>query len=436
MVSNIKTVIIIVLCILINSLCYADIQYDDLSNTINEGITIPIKGMTEIMNEGITIVDKDLNVAEIRTKDTTIYINKFTQSAKDTVTLSIGSIEQTKQICFNYPVNANKIKLEAYDMDEYGVLKRLDGVKGLYSDCFYNLSISLDDIYYNINYLGYDTIKYDIVTDYTKLDPYVIGSLAFNIYLGFYIPFNGNSNVQYSSRVSTIPSTGLRYSDVEDYISYTNYGGDDPTLAYDDIWNTANAITQACTSGLYTDFIFRYNRTLNDTGMVLQKYDSVSGGCSGSAIGSGYTNISISSSCFSYNAAYVQVKIHQWASASTFAGLDYYCLGASGYELLYQSYYQNSASCSCTGGSESSLYETAVWISNSSSFNAYNNTLPKTSLVYTMNLTQGYDFYFYGPDSTSGMKNIINASENISQVNVTFNISGAYFNGSAYMVIQ
>ena len=357
------------------------------------------------------------DTAAIVANNQDIIIQNFEAKSGEAVSLDIKSDEIIDTICFSFPVSTKKVSIQSISGKED--LKSYERVYDT-AICYEGIVLS-DTLSYRPIYNGKDTIKYNISYRDTVIDPYIVGSLSSDYQLGLYIPFNNNSQATFSSKLLSLNSSATRNTTYSS-TSYS-YSGTftNPTYYYDGNYGTSAYTYQTGCSASTAEIYLYYNRTANDTGMIIQKRDDILSG--DTPTGTGYTNLSIPSDCFTYNTAYVTLKVLMSSSYYAHASINYYCLDNTGYTLIWTTAGSGSSG-SCSSSSAAYLYETTAYITNQSGYTAYNNTLPQTAFVNTLNLTAGYLF------NVKQNSQDITGSYNGVDTGISYNSSGANFNGT------
>jgi hypothetical protein len=381
----------LILTILLCSICYAKIE----------------------LTGGKTIIDTQKNTAFVDFDNTQLEIDKATAKSNEKININLKSVKKITEICLDFSIDNSLIKINEIKINiPYSFDKNLkeNEIRKGNSICYSNLNIDDNNIYFSAEYLGEGTIKYNItLSNGVILDPYLIGSLSTSQKLGLYLPFDGNISATYSSKINIFPTTNTRFVDTE-LSGVTTGSCINPTYAYDDNLATSGG-GSSCT------YYIEYSKVAADTGMVFQaKYETTTGlfgeyGCQGL-----YTsNFSIPSSCF--NTYSNKVSLAYTTQSGTSFGVNFYCYDGSNYISI------GNCLAGAPNPGDSAIYEGGVYITNQSSYTTYNNSLPQTNYINSINLTAGYLF------SLNKNANNIISNKNGTIYNIIINNSGAIFNG-------
>lgn len=364
-----------------------------------------------------TIINIKQNIAYVASEKVRLDIDKFESKSGEAVNLNISSIDKITSICFEFPENLDlisidEIKVKRFLIDNNILSKETRKGKMI---CFEGLDLSTDEISYRLSYAGHGTLKYNVIAGDVILDPYIIGGLAEDPRLILWLPFDGNLKSKYSSREMALNASATRQVATASEFAYS---GDcvNPTNFDDNNVATYAGLTYNCgdyslsfTCQLQASFA----KIATDTGMVAEITDS-----------SGTTNTTVTSDCFSYyaNKVVFMTQIYRHTASCGFAccyydttETDSYCWDGNTWQLL-------KASSGSLTANEISTFNT-----NQSGFSAYYQANLDT-MLYNTNITSGWLFDNY----TQGM-NLWNSPNATAYGNVTFNKSGAGFNGSQFL---
>lgn len=365
-----------------------------------------------LQSDGQTVYQKDTDTGFVIKNNLEININNFESNTGEKVSLeTYGSFDD---ICLIFPVKG--ITVRNITIEGKSIKDKEYKTNNNY--CYTNISNSNASIEYVLDYKGAGKIKYNILMNETLLDPYVIGTLSTESLLGIYLPFDGNISNMWSSKANLVDSSSVRA--VSGTYTYSSTGSalwTNPAYSDDNDWNTKDdkgcAIGAVCTHNQY----FSFTKNSTDTGSFFDMKGRLYGSL----------NITVSDNCFNAYTTKVDMYVYAWNLASDNSGTSIYCDNGGGYDTLWS-----------TGSSASfeDIYETRMRFTNTSNYTAYNYPEVKTQYHNVNGLIWSNSFKFWGNDTTNSLANEINTSKTLIQNGVTFNDSGAYFDGTnSYLVL-
>lgn len=382
------------------------------------------------------LIDYIENKVSIKTPMATIDLDRLEAKSNEDVKLLISeSKTEFTQLCFEFPVPLEKIKINKIeqkgvlffntDLKENEAIVKNEDNKICYSGSFNN-----EEIIFKAEYLANSEhrIKYNITFENNEqkivLDPYLIGSLATSNSLLLRLPFDGNINQSYGMITSSITSSSLKYNATGQEQSCsgtcTNW-----EFAFDN--NFATYISESNTeSTIYMSF----PKLTNDTGMIIQnKFAAGPSGYGTTLYGCDYTgvitsNFSITDNCFNAYSSKVSIYLYQrtWLY-SDFAHTYYnlYCYDGSSWQNIYSCEGYRQAVDSHYPTSTALTYELGAWITNQSGYTAYYPALINTT--YTLGDTSILKLRMDGNISDSSSSNV----KTSYYVNVSSMIAGYDF---------
>lgn len=351
------------------------------------------------------------NIGQIKTASKSIFIDKVYANSGDGINIYAASSETIKNLCFEFPIESYKIKIETPKIIKplwFDENLKTKEQKELYKICYNDIDLQDETMYFKPLYLGRGIIKYNITFDDVVLDPYLVGSLATSNSLLLYYPFNNTIDAAWSSIENDLTAVDTRFNGTE----YTTaYAGtcDNPSLVYDDSYATAGG---GSSCSYYIDFY----KDVADTGMKVElKEIGPTGlwGMFGCLQGEQWRNVTIPDSCFNQYTNKVSLQYYNYGGTSW--GVKVYCDNGAWTEID-----------SCTGSAPNpatpGIYESGVYITNESAYVA--TTLLDLNQSYYINGTAGYDFKF------NKNSNDIFSSYDGTDGDITYNNEGAVFNNA------
>lgn len=425
-------------------------------------IAIDTRPTTDLIREDVRLMpDTEIledNIAKVETKNFKVQTDKFVSNSGELVNLYIDASETITRVCFDFPIDVKDIEItEIKENVPYFIDTNIKTNEEKVNDnqLCYNTNLDGNDLYYKAVYRGKGTIKYNVTVNGIVLDPYLIGddlsiSQTIDNRLVLRLPFDGNSNAESSYIANTIPTSGLRYNESGDTMSYVPSTGTtaprgnakDPSYFLDNSWTTyARCSYQISYYDIdYTDcsdYDLLYLLKTNDTGANWQvKTDGSSPTGTVTLSGTGTLNITVPQTCIDYakqaNSGYLQLRTRATSTGYLTLGTNFQCYGyTSGWQTLHTATVSTPLPCgTCTGIAQLDLFEEALWITNSSNYTAYTAVTPKTQYYNVNGLVWSNSFGFYGNDSVSALKNDVNTSQTGIATEVLFNDSGANGNGT------
>lgn len=358
------------------------------------------------------IIDNVNNNALVKVPDTMFGVDKFTVKSGNEVNLYVESNKSLSKICFEFDSTDNivivKIKEKAmlwFDKD-----MKQDVIKTKNSLCFNTPGLKKSQIYYNFIYHGKGTIKYNVTIDNIVLDPYLVGDLITDNALGVYLPFNGNINVTFAMKQSSLSSSNVRKILSSNGLTSTGTGCSNPSYVDDNSDSSVGQLSYACAYGVgytcYNDYA--YPKNSSDTGIVLEMLT-----------GAGRSNITVPDACYNAFTDRVEFRTLQYVHGSQCGFACCYYDTLATYTYCYDSGYNLIDTQSTTD-----VYEVSSWLTNQSSYSSFIPQNISSILLNGLNQRAAYAFLV-----TNNSNDVSDNGLNGISSGVLYNLDGAYFDG-------